>query len=122
MINISEEDLINLLDPKVANRIKAITKKIRDNLKDTKGFGCQGKNHKHKTEKDVLESAHKIKDRKEYIKDVVNKKQGQLNIKVIVDEIIQNHYPLEDHFIFLCPDCHRLLTKEEKEAKKRKRK
>lgn len=93
------------VDPRVRNNVATMTKKSKSKIE----YKCQKCN-----EKKELDAAHKHgSTRKEIIKKVLDnyKTDDDLyqikDLQKVVDEISKAHYPIEDHFIFLCKTCHR---------------
>jgi len=93
------------VDPRVRNNIATMTKKSKNKVESR----CQKCN-----EQKELDAAHKHgSSRKEIIFQVLSNYKTDNDLYVIedlqkvVDEIKNAHYPIEDHFIFLCKTCHR---------------
>ncbi len=93
--------------PRIRNKINVVTKKIKDSKKRI----CE-----HCKEEKDLESAHihGIGRRDIIEKVLINyTKNGKISgeLKLIENEIIKAHYPLEQAFIFICRSCHRVYDR-----------
>jgi hypothetical protein len=97
--------------PKVRNEIQTLTKREKKRLNSV----CQ-RCH----EKAELDAAHmKGNDRKRIIdsilsKYLVAKKEQviQVDLRKVMDEILEAHQPINEHFMFLCSSCHRKYDNE----------
>lgn len=99
------------LGPKIRNDIQTLTKREKKRLNHI----CQ-----HCGNKEELEAAHiKGNDRKQIIDLVLcnyrvedNPQVIKVDLNRVLDEIIEAHQPINEHFLFLCGSCHRRYDKE----------
>lgn len=99
------QDFNILVGPKIRNDVATITKKIKSELKNI----CQ-KCNTHSE----LDAAHiHGRERKHIIKIILENYQldddlySVPDLRKVIEEIKQEHIPVEKNFIFLCKKCHR---------------
>ena len=100
------------IGPKVRRDIQVITRREKQRLNSI----CQNCGKKAE-----LEAAHNGNDRIQIInavlkKHLIDKKQQiiQVDLNKVINEILEAHKPLSQHFIFLCSECHRKYDNESK--------
>ena len=108
MFNGTIEEYHKYIGPRIRNRINVYTKEERMKQKGI----CQLCGNKAE-----LESAHiKGKDRKTLIETVLEKYKKDETVLIdlgnIEEEIIKEHIPINEVFLFLCPNCHRKYDNE----------
>ena len=90
------------IGPMIRNHIQYITRKHKKEL----GYICQ-----HCKEKKVLDAAHiDGKKRRTLINNVLNRYLTDeviiINIQDIINQIMEEHQPIESCFLFICHKCH----------------
>lgn len=106
LLEVSLEEFCKLIDPTIRNLIQNQTKKYKTKI----GNKCERCGQ----EKE-LQSAHRHangNNRKDIIRKVLkNHIENNLirinNLDELKEEVFKAHLPIEEHFIFLCEECHR---------------
>lgn len=102
------------IGPRIRNKIQSITQNVR---KSKNGI-CE-----HCHEKNVLESAHIHKNNRRSIIERILESFIIDGIVICIledieQEIVKDHYPIEDNFLFLCKKCHANYDAPLREARK----
>jgi hypothetical protein len=106
----TKKEYNDFIGPRIRNVVQRITLNEKKKMNNTCAH-CKENNVE-------LESAHiRGKERKKIIEDILSKyEQGEqiiIDIEKVEKEIMEEHYPISENFIFLCRKCHKNYDSQE---------